>query len=53
MNEEMILILGIFGLIARILGYIAICAISIMAIIHIDEHGLKSLIDVIWNGASS
>ena len=34
----------------KIITWIALCGICILAIMHINEHGLKHLLETIWLG---
>ena len=48
--ERQIYVLSIISTIARMACWIFIAWIGIEILIHIDNHGLKHLIDVIWLG---
>lgn len=48
--QRKILLMTTIGAAARIVMWIAIGWLSVEAILHIGEHGLKHLIDTIWFG---
>lgn len=42
--------LQVAGMIVRSVLYVILAWISIEAIIYIGDHGIKSLVDLLWNG---